>query len=420
MKRLTFSITHPIILPITHLKTLSVTLFLVFCVLMLSGCGSKEQSTIALYEVTEKPFSIEVEGFGEIEAAQSQKIMTPGRRAMTIAWLKDENTYVEKGEVIARFDAQQILKDSRNEELELMLLAQDIVKSNAQQNQAKQDIDSDQSFVKYEFDFTDRFAVDDLRVYSQLEIIDTLANRDFLEAKDEFLEWKETSIGEQHINENAVLDIRKTGVETIFNRHQQALSSLEVVSPFSGLLVYEKDRRGEKPAIGQSVFPGRPIAQIPNLDNMQASLFVQANDAIDLAKGLAVDIRLDAFPNNVFSGEITQVSGFPRSIERGNPVTYFEIVVKLLEQDKSMMQPGRKLTAKIDVKESTEQLVVPLQALYFEDGSTYVYLQTGNQFNKQSVISGRKNLYLVEITKGLSQGDVIALSSPEQQQVQGG
>ena len=392
---------------------------LVLAVVFLSGCGSQEQSSIPLYEVIQTPFSIEVEGFGEIEAAQSQKIMTPGRRAMTIAWLKDENTYVEKGEVIARFDAQQILKDSRDEELQLMLLAQDIVKSNAQQKQAKQDIDSDQSFVKYEFDFTDRFAIDDLRVYSQLEIIDTLANRDFLEAKDDFLEWKETSIVEQHSNENAVLDIRKTGVETIFNRHQQALSSLEIISPFSGLLVYEKDRRGEKPAIGQSVFPGRPIAQIPNLDNMQASLFVQANDAIDLAKGLAVDIRLNAFPNKVFRGEISNVSGFPRSIERGNPVTYFEIVVKLLEQDKSMMQPGRKLTAKINVKAPTNQLVVPLQALHFEDGSTYVYLQDGNEFSKQSVVSGRKNLYLVEITDGLSNGDVIALSLPQKQQVQG-
>ena len=392
---------------------------LVLAVMFLSGRGSQEQSSIPLYKVIQTPFSIEVEGFGEIEAAQSQKIMTPGRRAMTIAWLKDENTYVEKGEVIARFDAQQILKDSRDEELQLMLLAQDIVKSNAQQNQAKQDIDSDQSFVKYEFDFTDRFAIDDLRVYSQLEIIDTLANRDFLEAKDDFLEWKETSIVEQHSNENAVLDIRKTGVETMFNRHQQALSSLEVVSPFSGLLVYEKDRRGEKPAIGQSVFPGRPIAQIPNLDNMQASLFVQANDAIDLAKGLAVDIRLNAFPNKVFSGEISDVSGFPRSIERGNPVTYFEIVVTLLEQDKSMMQPGRKLTAKINVKAPTDQLVVPLQALHFEDGSTYVYLQEGNEFSKQAVVSGRKNLYLVEITEGLSNGDVIALSLPQKQQVQG-
>lgn len=387
---------------------------------LLSACATEEQGSIPLYEVLETDFAIEVSGFGEIEAAQSQKIMTPGRRPMVISWLKPENTYVEQGEIIARFDAQQILKDSREEELEILSLQQDIVKSNAEQSQAKNDVDSDQVFVKQEFDFVDRFAIDDLRIYSQLEIIDTLANRDFLEAKDDFLTWKETSIVDQHSSEIAVLDIRKRGMQTKFDQHQQALSSLEVVSPYSGLLVYEKDRRGEKPAIGQTVFPGRPIALIPNLDNMQATLFVQANDAIDLAEGLSVSIRLDAYPETTFSGKIISVSGFPRSIERGNPVTYFEVTAMLLEQDKTMMQPGRKLSAKINVKTPSKTLVVPLQTLYFEKGSSYVYVKSGSKFVKRNVSSGRKNLYLVEITKGLKSGDVIALSTPDKQIIQEG
>jgi multidrug efflux pump subunit AcrA (membrane-fusion protein) len=385
---------------------------------LLWACSDDKQSSIPLYTVEESAFSIEVKGFGEIEAAQSQKIMTPGRRPMTLAWLRDENTYVEKGDIIARFDAQQIQKDSRSEELDLLALEQDIVKSTAQQNQARQDVDSDQTFVRHEFDFVDRFAIDDLRIYSQLEIIDTLANRDFLEAKDDFLEWKETSIVEQHSNQMAVLDIRKSGVQTKFEQHQQALSSLEVVSPYSGLLVYEKDRRGEKPAVGQTVFPGRPIAQIPNLDDMQANVFVQANDAIDLDKGQGVEIRLDAFPASVFKGEIADVSGFPRSIERGNPVTFFELTIKLIEQDKTMMQPGRKLSANIDVKAPSTSLVIPLQSLHFEDGSSYVYLKDGSSFKKQKVSSGRKNLFVVEVTEGLSSGDVIALSAPNQEYIQ--
>ena len=394
------------------------------CLLLISlffiGCSAEQQSAVPLYEVKETNFAIEVKGFGEIEAAQSQKILTPGRRPMTIAWLKAENSFVEAGEIIARFDAQQILKDSREEELGLLNIEQDIVKSNAEQNQTKQDIDSDQVYVKQEFAFVDRFAIDDLRIYSQLEIIDTLANRDFLEAKDDFLTWKEGSVVEQHTSEMAVLDIRKRGMQTKFEQHQQALSSLEVVSPFNGLLVYEKDRRGEKPAIGQTVFPGRPIAQIPNLDNMQATLFVQANEAIDLASEQLVSIRLDAFPDKTFAGQVASVSGFPRSIERGNPVTYFELTITLLEQDKSMMQPGRKVSATIDVKTPSTSLVVPLQSLHFENGSSYVYVKAGSKFIKQNVTSGRKNLFLVEITSGLSSGDVIALSTPDQLIVQEG
>ncbi|MFC3092597.1 HlyD family efflux transporter periplasmic adaptor subunit [Alteromonas sediminis] len=387
--------------------------------LFISACGEQTTQTTPVFEVEASDFGIQVSGFGEIEAAQSQKIFSPGRRPMTLAWLKEENSYVEAGDVIARFDAQRIQKDSRAEELELLRLEQEILKSVAQQREQKQEVESDQIFVDHEFDFVERFAIDDINVYSQLEIIDTFANRDFLEAKDGFLNWKESSIDQQHDSQIAVLDIRKSGVGSKFEQLQQALSSLEVVSPFSGLLVFEKDRRGEKPAVGQTIFPGRPIAQIPNLDNMQAKVFVQANDAIDLAEGQSVDIVLDAFPGKVFSGEVKQVSGFPRSIERGNPVTYFELIVTLLEQDKNMMQPGRKLSASIKVKAPTPTLVVPLQTLHHEDGNSYVFLQQGDRFIKRQVTSGRKNLHLVEVTSGLESGDLIALAQPANSTVEG-
>ncbi|MFC3123356.1 efflux RND transporter periplasmic adaptor subunit [Agaribacter flavus] len=380
--------------------------------LSLFSCNSEQQSTVPLFEVKKTAFNITVSGFGEIEAAQSQKILSPGRRPMTLAWLKDENSYVEKGEVIARFDAQQIQRDSREEELELLKLEQDILKSEAKQKEQKHEVASDQSFVKHEFDFVDRFAIDDLRIYSQLEIIDTLANRDFLEAKDGFLSWKDSSIDDQHDSQMAVLNIKRSGVDTKFQQLQQALSSLEVVSPYSGLLIYQKDRRGEKPSVGQTVFPGRSIAQIPNLENMQAKIYVQANEAIDLAVGQKVEIRLDAFPDTTFTGETSDVSGFPRSIERGNPVTYFELTASLDQQDKAIMQPGRKLSASITVKNTSESLVVPLQTLHHEQGESYVYVKQGDFFDKRKVRSGRKNLYLVEITEGITGGDLVALSQP--------
>lgn len=382
--------------------------------LLLSACSQEPSSSIPEYPVSEIDFDITVSGFGEIEAAQAQRITSPGRRPMTLSWLKPENSVVEKGDVIARFDAQQIMRDSRTEEFEMLKLEQDISRSSAIQSQQMREVASDQIFVKQEFDFVDRFAIDDLRIFSQLEIIDTLENRDFLEAKDNFLNWKENIIDEQFSSEVAVLDIRRQGHATKFERHQQALSSLEVVSPYSGLLIYEKDRRGEKPSVGQTVFPGRPIAQIPNLENMQAKVYVLANDAIDLEIGQSVNVTLDAFPDRTFAGAISNVAGFPRSIERGNPITYYEVTVTLNEQDTGVMQPGRKLTAMIDVKSPEKRLVVPIQALHHENGVSYVYVNSGGNYVKKSVESGRKNLYLVEITSGLSVGDIIALSAPEQ------
>ncbi|GAC29384.1 efflux RND transporter periplasmic adaptor subunit [Brumicola pallidula] len=380
--------------------------------LFITAC-EEEQSTVPTYEVSEREFKISVSAFGEIEAAEAQKIASPGNQPMILEWLAPENSIVQAGQVIARFDAQRILKDSRDEELEMLKLQQDMTKNNAIQTQQQKDIESDQTFVKHEFAFVDRFAIDDLRIYSQLEIIDTLQNRDFLEAKDDFLEWKESSIDQQHESESAVLNIRNSGHAAKYDRHQQALSKLEVVSPYSGLLIYEKDRRGEKPSVGQTVFPGRTIANIPNLDNMQARIFVLANDAIDLALEQTVNIRLDAFPDRAFSGKINNVAGFPRSIERGNPVTYYEITVTLDEQDKRLMQPGRKITAQIEVKRPEPTIVVPLQAIHHDEGKSYVYLRLDSEFSRSEVISGRKNQYVVEIMSGVTKGDVVALSIPE-------
>lgn len=390
----------------------SISLIAISCLCL--SCSDEPKQITPTYEVKYEDFDITIEGFGEIEAAQAQKILSPGRRPMELAWLKAENTYVQKGDIIARFDAERIQRQSREEQLELLKLEQDILKSVAAQQEQQEQVSSDQRFVAHEFDFVDQFAIDDLRIYSQLEIIDTFANRDFLEAKDEFLDWKEGSINEQHDSQMAVLDIKKEGVDAKFRQFQQALSSLEVASPYSGLLVYQKDRRGEKPSIGQTIFPGTVIAQIPNLENMQAKIYVQANDAIDLGTEQSVEIVLDAFPNDVFVGETIKVSGFPRSIERGNPVTYFEVVAKLLNQDQVKMQPGRKLKANIQVKASSQRLVVPLQTLHHENNETYVYVKNGKMFDKRVVQSGRKNLYLVEVTDGLDEGDVIALSRPNE------
>ncbi|MDO6695371.1 HlyD family efflux transporter periplasmic adaptor subunit [Aliiglaciecola sp. 3_MG-2023] len=386
--------------------------FSVLCLVLLTGC-EEEVSQIPTFEVNTKPFAISLDGFGEIEAVQAQKIVSPGRRPMVISWLADENSLVKKGDIIARFDAEQLLVDSKEEELRMALFSQDIIQSEAERYQQQNDILSEQEFVDYEFDFADKFAIDDLRVYSKLEIIDSFQNRDFLGAKDKFLDWKRDSVEQQNNSNVGVLEIKRRGHELKYLRHQQALSQLQVFAPNDGLLTYEKDRMGEKPSVGQTVFPGRAIAKIPNLNNMQARVFVLAKDAISLKPGIEVKVTLDAYPDKTFNGKVSTVSGYPRSIERGNPVTYYELVVALTQQDIRLMQPGRKLKAEILVQDAKPALLVPLQAIHHQHGQSYVYLKTGLNFEQRPVTTVKKNLYFVEVESGLQEGDVISLSLPE-------
>ena len=382
------------------------------CILFLVACGEPSQSTVPLYQVQQQDFAVLIPALGEVEAAQAERINTPGRRPMTIDWLAEENSWVVKGQVVARFDSEQLVLDSREEELQMMMLDMDMRQQNAEEKQQQNELDSEKVLVKKEFKFVDTFAIDDLRLYSKIEIIDTLSNRDYLGAKQEFIEWKESSIDNRNQSALAVLDIRKGGHQAKFQQHQSALAQLEVLAPYDGMLVFERNWRGEKASVGQTVFPGSTIAKIPNLEKMQAKLYVLDKNAIDLKMGQKVNLTLDAYPDEKLKGEVLSVSGFSRTIKRGNPTKYFELMVSIDDQS-STLQPGAKLSASISVANSEVKVVIPIQAIFNEKSENYVYLQQDQNFLKRSVKTAAKNLYFVEIVKGLTNGDVIALSVPD-------
>lgn len=381
--------------------------------LILAGCADPElQET--LYVVEQKNFSIEVPANGELEAAQAEIISSPGRMPMTIAWLAQEYIEVKKGDVVATFDGEQLMLDSRKEELSMMLLERDLQQTISRQYQQESEVESEKNLVSQEFEFAQNYNIDDIRLYSKLQIIDQMQNTDFLGAKDEFLDWKKSSVDNQSKGAIEVIDIKKQGHLAKYQQHQESLVKLEVRAPYDGLLVYEKNWRGEKATIGQTVFPGNAIAKIPDLSKMQAKVFVLDKEAIGLAKGQAATLRLDAFPSETFKGVVSEVSGFSRTIERGNPTKYFEVIISVDATGDGKFIPGRKLSASILVDKLDDKLTVPLQAIKSDKGVNYVYVKTSSGYKRQQVSTGVKNLYFVEIIDGLSVGDAIALSDVEE------
>ncbi|MDU0352709.1 hypothetical protein RS130_01175 [Paraglaciecola aquimarina] len=228
---------------------------LLTCVLLLVACSEELRSTTPTYQVRHQAFNIEIPAFGELEASKAQFINAPGRRPMTIDWMAEENSLVKEGQVVARFDGEKLTLDSRKEELEMLLLDEDIHSKTAEKYEQQNALQSDKVFISKEYEFVDAFAIDDLRLYSKLEIIETLSNRDYLGAKDEFIDWKKDSIGERIQSSVDVLDIRKKGHSAKYEQHKSALAKLEVIAPFDGMLVYQKNWRGEKPSVGQTVYP---------------------------------------------------------------------------------------------------------------------------------------------------------------------
>lgn len=386
---------------------------LFFCaIVLLSACSETEQTT-PTYRVVRQPFELLVPVNGELEAASATAIGASSRQPMTIAWLEKEYTNVKKGQLIARFDAEQLTLDMRKEMLAMMLLDEDMKLNRSTLTQEERDVEIDKALVMKEFAFADEFTIDDLRVYSRIEIIENMQNKEYLGAKDNYLDWKKESVVEQNTSAIDVLNIRKQGSEQKYNQIKSAIETLEIFAPYDGLLVYESNWRGEKPSVGETVFPGRPIAKLPDLSKMQAKGFVLDKQAIGLEPGQPVSITLQAYPDKVFTGTLKQVSGFSRTISRSDPTKYFEVTINIDDQDSPLLTPGRKLNAQIEVAKGETRLLVPIQAIYNEQGINYVFRQDRNGFTRQQIEIGQKNLHFVEVTEGLNEGDSIALSYRE-------
>jgi multidrug efflux pump subunit AcrA (membrane-fusion protein) len=381
---------------------------------LLTACSEAPLSPL-LYQLKQQPFAVEIPAQGELFAAKATIISAPvsNNGVQNIAWLAPEFSVVKAGDIIARFDGEAMEVKSRGRENEIAVTQQEIIEKTGMLNKELDAINRDIGMVGQEKIFADNFSIDDERIRSKLEIIDALQNTAYLTSKQVYLKWKNNSFSDSSAGDMGLLEMKLQQKKDKLSQLATSLNQLEIKAPHDGLLAYKANWRGEKPRAGQSVWPGQKIAELPNIKEMKAKLFVIESEAIALTEGKEVSLYLFAHVDKPFFGEIVSVAAFPTSIKRGDPQKYFEVEVILKEQNAELFVPGRKLQAKIIVTKTQDKLVVPLQSVFTEENSSYVYLFEDNKFKVTQVVLGQANLSHVEIVSGLKSGQKISLTNQE-------
>lgn len=379
---------------------------------LLAAVGCSEQSTKPLlYTVKQQEFAIEIPAKGELFASKATVIGAPPSRrgGQTLAWLAPEYSHVKKGDVVAKFDGEAMSKSREEKRNELDMTMQDILDKSGQLNKELTEINKDIAIVGQEKVFADKFAIEDERILSKLEILESMQDSQYLGTKQGFLQWKEGSFSESAEGEMSILEMQKKQHQTRLNVLDSSLSNLEIKAPHDGMLVYASNWRGEKARPGQIYWPGQKIAELPDINEMKAKLFIPEKEAIDLDTGVAVSFRLNADISENYQGEIESISAYPSPIRRGDPQKFFEVIVKLSQTQSKLFVPGRKVTAKIHVKPSQQQLIVPLQAIFSKDNEQFVWQYKDGGFEKTPVTLGQTSLSHAVIEKGLTAGQQISL-----------
>lgn len=365
--------------------------------------------------VRREPFVRRVMAEGVLQAVRSTTIsLAAGRmqRPQKIAWMVPDGSHVEAGDVIVRFDATTFEEELATNLLDSRIAEGRITKAEIEREGTLDNLDRDVEVLKQEAVEAERFQPRDPQIFSRIELVESEIDADLAARRAEHAATNR-EIKDQLLTADLELQrIRKRQSELQLEEARENLESLTLTAPSAGLVVFERDYRGELARVGETAWPGRPIASIPDLSEMKAEIFVLEADAGGLEPGQRAVVIIEAHPERPITARVSSVDPIAKQRMRGVPVQYFRAELELERTDPALMKPGQRVQAEIILDERDQAITVPRQAICTLQGKTVVFRRTGGGFEPVEVTLGESTLGRVVVSSGLDEGDRIALRDP--------
>jgi HlyD family secretion protein len=192
-------------------------------------------------------------------------------------------------------------------------------------------------------------------------------------------------------------------------REKKMTESLEGVSKILDNLIIRAPIDGQltRPQLdaGQSVNPGQRLGQVDVVGNYKVRVEIDEIYLPRITEGLK---GTTSFANNNYELVITYV--YP-NVTNGR----FPVDMNFVGETPQGIRRGLSLRLRIELGQSSEELLLPVGGFYKDTGGNWVYVleADGNRAVKRSVKLGRKNTEHFEVIEGLQPGDRVITSSYE-------
>jgi len=201
--------------------------------------------------------------------------------------------------------------------------------------------------------------------------------------------------------EIAKVEAQKSEAQAAYDAAQEVLNKSNVRAPFNGV-VYVLPVRA-----GNYVNPGDLLLQEADLSKVRVRAFVDEPDVGRLQTNQRIEVSWDAIPGRTWQGVLANV---PATVKLFGARNVGEILTVVDNADYKLL-PNVNVAAQIITNEHNDALVAPREAVRMDDNQPYVYTVVEGALHRQPVQTAISNLTQVEITKGLSDNELIALSA---------
>jgi HlyD family secretion protein len=204
---------------------------------------------------------------------------------------------------------------------------------------------------------------------------------------------------------------------------RDTLAKTTVHAPIDGVVTSRPVEEGEVAVIGIQNSPGTVLLTISDMSVVEAEMEVDETSIPSVKVGQEAVVRIDAYPNQSFSGVVTEVGSSPISgIATGSTEAIkFKVKVRI-KNPPADIKPGLSVQADILTGFRSRALVVPIQALVVRDAERKpgvppppgapreqegVYLMEAGKARFEPIQTGLMGDLTVEVRRGLAGGETL-------------
>jgi len=351
-------------------KFIQTAAVLTSALLIMGGCKKAPTFTYNEVEVAKQDIVTSVTATGTIEPVTSVDVGTQVSGIVSKLYV-DYNSTVKAGQIIAELDRTNLISELSS---------------------AKANLTSAESSLAYQKANHERFK----NLYEK----GLISANDYEQARLSFVQ------AQQQVN------TQRNNVK----RAETNLGYATITSPIDGVVLSKEVEEGQTVASSFNTPTLFKIAK--DLTDMRVVAKVDEADIGEVKEGQRVTFNVDAFPNDSFTGTVTQVR--QQATTESNVVTY-EVVIGAPNEDLKL-KPGLTANVTIYTLEQKDVLAIPSKALHFKpseamlnDGETItdcespkkVWTKEGPNIKAIAIETGITNGMLTEVVSGLKAGTKI-------------
>lgn len=180
---------------------------------------------------------------------------------------------------------------------------------------------------------------------------------------------------------------------------EQEKAYQRVVAPFDGVVTQRNVDNGSLVSAGSTF-----MFTMMHSNVIRTQVFVPQDEAFGVAPGVDADIRVPEIPGRTFAGKVTRTA---TALQPGSRTLLTEIDVP---NPDGLLSPGIYCTVELSVPRRTPSMMIPSDALVFDQNGLHVVVVRSGRVHFQQVSISRDFGTTVEVRDGVQPGDQVVLN----------